>query len=154
MSFTPSALRRIEKNRIGTVSASTGTSPRTFTIQLPKYGVYDFLLTVGYGNPQSIAVVTGRIIWFKNDGPEGSGVNANVVAKTLLAGPAALSAPPTPAPPSPSVNDLTSLTVSDPSSSGLVTVTAEWETAATSRTLFSEFTYAMPFDRMDFRVRS
>jgi hypothetical protein len=141
--FQPSAFERVEKHRLyGSMVA--GTPPRTATLQLPNYGVYDWFVMAMYGNPQTAAILSGRTAWFKNDGTDGSGPTANTILKTWTYGATAFASGAAP-------NDLSGLTVSDPDAAGLLTLTASWTTVATSRTIDYNFNYSMLFDRMDFR---
>lgn len=146
--FQPSALVAMEKRRLAG-AVTSGTSPRDISLQLPEYGVFDWFLMACYQSPQNAIILSGRSAWFKNDGVDGSGANANTIAKTWSYGAAALAAGPgAPA------NDLTSLTVSDPSSSGVITASVAWASSATARAINYQFDYRMLFDRMDFRIVS
>jgi hypothetical protein len=96
--------------------ASAGTTPQTQTLTLPEYGVYLAHVHGAFGNNNNLAIVTASIIWYKFDAAGGS---ANTVAVTNVHGTPGYSA----GSGSPVIN---SLTVSDPSTSGVVTIGVGW----------------------------
>lgn len=122
---------------------ATGTSPRAATLTLPEQGVYiaEIHATRGDDN-NNLAVVVASIVWYTF---EDAGVNANTVAKTNLWGTPGYSA----GPGSPTIN---SLTVSDPSTSGVVTITVGWSDTGTSRTPWATWTLHKLASKLDLRA--
>lgn len=119
---------------------SAGTSPQAGTVTLPEYGVYLAVVEGRFTNGNNTAVQVGIITWWKFDAAGGS---ANTVARTDMIGTPAYSA----GPGSPTIN---SLTVSDPTTAGVVTVTVGWSDAATSRTAHTVVRLRRVFDTADF----
>jgi hypothetical protein len=103
--------------RLSPTYLTAGTSPRTGTFQLPSYGWWLVEVSAAYSNTNNIGSLMAMILYY-------NGVSGTKALKTTTIAPAVFSAG----------TDLSSLTLSDPDSSGLVTVTVGWTTTATSRT--------------------
>lgn len=88
------------------LASVTSTSPAALTFQLPRMGVFEFVLSVwGASNNVHRTIATGHIIWYayNNDA-------TRILCKTgTLA--------------SQFVGNMTAITVSDPSTAGVVTAT-------------------------------
>lgn len=104
--------------------AGSGVSPRPYTFTLPGYGVWIVSVFAWYSNQTYAIHQAGIITWWRYDA---SGAQAKTLGSSAMIG------APSPAKDdgSGNLNLLNSLTVSDPTASGAVTVTVGWSDAST-----------------------
>lgn len=109
--------------------ASGGASPRSDTFQLPGYGVFLVDIHAWAGNPQIVAEATFLVRWHRYDV---AGAGANTTARSDLLGAVAFS--------DNGSNTLNTLTLSNPSQTGVLTASLSWSDTATTRTPEITFT--------------
>lgn len=112
----------VERFAFSNLFAGSGSSPRTWTIQLPSYGAWLLYFWAFYGNSNNTIDAVAHISWFRYDVVTPS--QQKNLGNTRQLGVSEPAAEPIPA--SGSANRWTALTISDPSSTGLVTVTGEF----------------------------
>lgn len=99
--------------------AGNGTSPRTWTIQLPGYGAWMIYAFAWYTNVNQSIDATAVVSWFQNTA-SGSQMKNLANSRQIGVGEAAVDGA------SGAANLWTGLTIGDPSTSGVVTVTGEF----------------------------
>lgn len=96
--------------------AGSGATPRTFNIQLPTYGVFLVDFIAWYGNANTSIDRPAIVTWF---GLDASGAQENWVRATRPIGEAVASV-------GGAANLLTGLSMSAPTTTGLITVTVDF----------------------------